>query len=301
MFLEMIFDKYVRELHDTEFHVVSTGTSSKTPVMIKQSNHHIVIQPGGNNFDKHIIRHVVSTYARTKPLDVYSNTKKFKVVLINEADKLSPYAQAALRRTMELYSSTCKFILCCNKLSGVIEPIRSRCNPIRVPNPLDGDIFLRLINISIREKVKFTLKQYTDIVLEANGRIKKSLWLLQIEMLAKSLVQSKQLMEECSIKPNIQKIVEQICIPNVRKIPIIRGMLYDVIVTNIEGSNIIMLILDELLKIKKLNNDKTKQLINIAEYYEHKVVMARRSMMHLEPFIQNVFYIINKNKLNKKL
>ena len=41
--------------------------------------------------------------------------------------------------------------------------------------------------------------------------------------------------------------------------------------------------------------------INIAEYYEHKVVMARRSMMHLEPFIQNVFYIINKNKLNKKL
>jgi replication factor C subunit 3/5 len=303
IFLEMIFDKSIRNLRSNEFQVVSTGTSSKTPVTLKQSNYHIIIQPGGNNFDRHIIHDVVRTYARTKPLDVYTKTKLFKVVLINEADKLTPNAQATLRRTMEIHSKTCKFILWCNKLSGIIDPIRSRCTPIRVPSPSDGDIFLRLVNISLKENMKISLEKLTKITNEANGQIKKSLWALEIELLKSNVWKNKKTVEDFSIEPNIKKIVQQICVPNVKKLPVIRNMLYDVIVTNIDGTNIVTSILNEILKTKKLSDDKIKQLISISEYYEHKTtgLLARRVMMHLEPFIHNIFSVLNENKLNKKL
>ncbi|HIG94963.1 MAG TPA: replication factor C small subunit [Nanoarchaeota archaeon] len=70
-----------------------------------------------------IVREKVKDFARTKSLgDV-----PFKVIFLDEADALTPEAQQALRRTMENYSTTCRFILSCNYSSKIIDPIQSRC------------------------------------------------------------------------------------------------------------------------------------------------------------------------------
>ncbi len=70
-----------------------------------------------------IVREKVKTFARTKSLgDI-----PFKIIFLDEADALTPEAQQALRRTMENYSSTCRFILSCNYSSKIIDPIQSRC------------------------------------------------------------------------------------------------------------------------------------------------------------------------------
>ena len=70
-----------------------------------------------------VIREKVKNFARTKSLgDV-----PFKVIFLDEADALTPEAQQALRRTMENYSNTCRFILSCNYSSKIIDPIQSRC------------------------------------------------------------------------------------------------------------------------------------------------------------------------------
>ncbi len=65
----------------------------------------------------------VKDYARIKP----SNPLGFKIVFLDEADQLTSEAQAALRRTMEIYSATTRFILSCNYSSQIIPPIQSRC------------------------------------------------------------------------------------------------------------------------------------------------------------------------------
>ena len=70
-----------------------------------------------------VVREKVKTFARTKSLgDV-----PFKIIFLDEADALTPEAQQALRRTMENYSVTCRFILSCNYSSKIIDPIQSRC------------------------------------------------------------------------------------------------------------------------------------------------------------------------------
>lgn len=57
------------------------------------------------------------------------------VVVIDQADELTREAQAALRRTMEKYTTNLRLILCCNSLSKLIAPLRSRCLILRVPRP----------------------------------------------------------------------------------------------------------------------------------------------------------------------
>jgi len=70
-----------------------------------------------------VVREKVKNFARTKSL----GNIPFKIIFLDEADALTPEAQQALRRTMENYSTTCRFLLSCNYSSKIIDPIQSRC------------------------------------------------------------------------------------------------------------------------------------------------------------------------------
>src|SRR3989339_394548 len=74
-----------------------------------------------------VVRVKVKDFARTKSIgDV-----PFKLIYLDESDALTKEAQQALRRTMENYTQTCRFILSCNYSSKIIDPIQSRCAVFR--------------------------------------------------------------------------------------------------------------------------------------------------------------------------
>ena len=74
-----------------------------------------------------VIRVKVKDFARTRAIgDV-----PFKIIYLDECDALTKEAQQALRRTMENYTQTCRFILSCNYSSKIIDPIQSRCSVFR--------------------------------------------------------------------------------------------------------------------------------------------------------------------------
>jgi replication factor C small subunit len=74
-----------------------------------------------------VVRETVKTFARVKSIgDI-----PFKVMILDEADNMTSDAQQALRRTMERYTETCRFVLCANYSGRIIEPIQSRCAPFR--------------------------------------------------------------------------------------------------------------------------------------------------------------------------
>jgi len=98
-----------------------------------------------------VVREKVKNFARTKSL----GNVPFKVIFLDEADALTPEAQQALRRTMENYSTSCRFILSCNYSSKIIDPIQSRCVALRFKLLEKKDIE-RVIN-KIAESEKLTI------------------------------------------------------------------------------------------------------------------------------------------------
>jgi replication factor C small subunit len=101
-----------------------------------------------------IIRNKVKDFARTRAIgDV-----PFKIIYLDECDALTKEAQQALRRTMENYTQTCRFILSCNYSSKIIDPIQSRCAVFKF-RPLEkADVKSIIEHISKEENLKIDQK-----------------------------------------------------------------------------------------------------------------------------------------------
>ncbi len=122
-----------------------------------------------------VVRQKVKDFARTKALgDV-----PFKVVFLDEADALTREAQQALRRTMENFTSTCRFVLSCNYSSKIIDPIQSRCVIFRFQLLSKADIKERVDLIVQSEGLTITPEAF-DVLYEASeGDCRRIINLLQ--------------------------------------------------------------------------------------------------------------------------
>jgi replication factor C small subunit len=90
-----------------------------------------------------------------------------KVVILDEADYLTPDAQAALRNLMETFSASSRFILTGNYVERISDPILSRCQTFEIIPPTKKDVAIQLKNILGKEKISFTTE---DIVLIVNSQ-----------------------------------------------------------------------------------------------------------------------------------
>ncbi len=96
-----------------------------------------------------IVRGKIKDFARAASI----GRENFKIIFLDEADSLTSDAQAALRRTMERYTQTCRFILSCNYSSKIIEPIQSRCAVFRFRPLSEADVKTYLIRIATSEGI----------------------------------------------------------------------------------------------------------------------------------------------------
>lgn len=90
--------------------------------------------------------------------------RKWKVVILDESDYMTPNAQAALRNLMETFSKTTRFILTCNYVEKIIDPIQSRCQVFGITPPSKADVAKRTAKILEGEGVEFDLKDLATIV-----------------------------------------------------------------------------------------------------------------------------------------
>jgi len=122
-----------------------------------------------------IIRSRIKEYARTVPLSEIP----FKLIILDEADNMTGDAQQALRRTMELYSRTARFILIANYASKIIEPIQSRCAIFRFQPLPKEEAFERLRYIARQEGIEVADDGLQAIWEESEGDLRKAINTLQ--------------------------------------------------------------------------------------------------------------------------
>jgi len=122
-----------------------------------------------------VIREKVKEFARSRtPPDI-----PFKIVLLDEADNMTADAQQALRRLMELYSASTRFILIANYPSKIIDPIQSRCAFFRFQPLKKEDVVARLKYIAENEGVDYEVEALETIYEISEGDMRKAINILQ--------------------------------------------------------------------------------------------------------------------------
>jgi len=122
-----------------------------------------------------VVRQKVKDFARTRAL----GKVPFKVIFLDEADALTKEAQQALRRTMENFTGTCRFILSCNYSSKIIDPIQSRCVVLRFRLLEKKDIEKRINLIAEKENLQVSNSTVEALYEASEGDCRRVINLLQ--------------------------------------------------------------------------------------------------------------------------
>jgi replication factor C small subunit len=123
-----------------------------------------------------IIREKVKNFARTAAI---ASPVSFKILIMDEADHLTSDAQHALRRTMEIYTKTCRFCLIGNYSENIIDPIQSRCSVFRFSPLEEPDLKAYIQGIAEKENLDIVEEGLDAIYQSAKGDVRKSINLLQ--------------------------------------------------------------------------------------------------------------------------
>ena len=143
--------------------------------------------------------------------------KPLKIVILDEADFLTIQAQASLRNVIETFSKSTRFILTCNFVERIIEPIQSRCQTIKIQPPSKPDIAKHLSNILDKENIKYDLNQIGALVTDNYPDLRKMLNTIQASTKDNALNLDKSTLVSTSYINDIIKELAQDK-PNLRNI-----------------------------------------------------------------------------------
>ena len=118
--------------------------------------------------------------------------KPFKIIILDEADFLTPNAQAALRNIMETFSKHCRFILTCNFVERIIDPIQSRCQTFQVIPPDRKQVAQHLCSVLDQESVLYKLEDVAILVNAGYPDIRRVINAGQRQSISGQLVIDKQ-------------------------------------------------------------------------------------------------------------
>ena len=135
-----------------------TGKTTLAKLIVKSvdCDYMVINASDENNVDT--VRNKVKNFASSMGF------KKWKIVILDEFDYMSPNAQAILRNLMETFSQHCRFILTCNYVEKVIDPIQSRCQSFQIVPPTKKDVAIQISKILGAEGVEFEPKDLVPII-----------------------------------------------------------------------------------------------------------------------------------------
>ena len=236
-----------------------------------------------------IIRNKVKDFARTKAIgDV-----PFKIIFLDECDALTREAQQSLRRTMENYTATCRFILSCNYSSKIIDPIQSRCAMFRF-RPLEKkEIYAIIEKIEKEEKIKINEKAKEALYEISEGDARRVENILQSSAAVSNNITDETIYSMASVaRP--KEVDEVLKLAIEKKFIEARNKLMDVMLNyGLSGIDIIKQIQKEILNLD-IGNEKKMLLMEKCGEIEFRMTEGSDEFIQLEALLSQ-FALHGKN------
>ena len=230
-----------------------------------------------------IIRNKVKDFARTRAIgDV-----PFKIIFLDECDALTKEAQQALRRTMENYTQTTRFILSCNYSSKIIDPIQSRCAVFRF-KPLDKkEIFQIIEKIAKEESLKIDEKAKEALFEVSEGDCRRLENVLQSSAALDKNITEELIYSLASVaRPKEIDDVLKLALEN--KFIEARDKLLDTMLNyGLAGLDVIKQIQKELLNLD-IDNRKKMDLIDQCGEIEFRMTEGSDEFIQLEALLARI-------------
>lgn len=248
------------------------------------STHHVELNPSDAGFqDRYIVQEIIKEMAKNRPIDT-KGKKGFKVLVLNEVDKLSREAQHSLRRTMEKYSASCRLILCCNSSSKVTEAVRSRCLNVRINAPKEEEIVEVLEFIGKKEGLQLPFGFAARIAEKSNRSLRRAILSFETCRVQQYPFTNNQLIPAMDWEAYVLEIASDIMKEqSPKRLFQVRGKVYELLSNCIPPEIILKRLLYELLK--KLDAELKHEVCHWAAYYEHRMRLGQKAIFHIEAFV----------------
>ena len=262
---------------------VNTYGNKIDEVLLEKSQYHIIIKPNNSAFDRYVLQDVIKNFAQIIiPNEL--NSYNYKLVIIDSIDKLSRQAQNALRRTMEEFMGNCKFVFICYNIHRIIDPLKSRCSLVSLPNPTEDNIFETLFHISVMEDRKVSIARLNDLSRNACNDIKQGIWLLEY------YYHKIYIKDELNWHKYGDLIIEEIMSGDIN-LQKLRELNYQIYMSNIDINDLIIYLLNILLK-KDLSLTKKYTIINTFSKFDIRINQGKRQTLHMEALLLEICSIL---------
>ena len=179
-----------------------TGKTTLAKILVKniECDYLYINASDENNVDT--VRNKVKNFASTMGF------KDYKIIILDECDYITPNAQAALRNLMETFSKHCRFILTCNFVERIIDPIQSRCQSFQVIPPSKKEVALHIHNILKEEDIASKMDDVAGLVNAGYPDIRRVINSAQRQVVDGMLVVDKQSLVESDYKMKLMEIIK---------------------------------------------------------------------------------------------
>ena len=230
-----------------------TGKTTLAKLLVKNINCDFIYINASDERGIETIRDKVSGFASTMSF------KPLKVVILDEADFLTIQAQASLRNVIETFSKSTRFILTCNYIERIIDPLQSRCQTLKIVPPSKADVARHLCKVLSQENVNYDTDSVVNIVKKQYPDVRKMLNICQMSSKKGELVIDPQTLVSSNY---IDQIIE--LLPNNKSFKQIRQIIAD---SNVDDFEALYKALYE--RIDEYTTRDAEAIIIIEEYLYH--------------------------------
>jgi replication factor C small subunit len=230
-----------------------TGKTTLAKLLVKNINCDFIYINASDERGIETIRDKVSGFASTMSF------KPLKVVILDEADFLTIQAQASLRNVIETFSKSTRFILTCNYIERIIDPLQSRCQTLKIVPPSKADVARHLCKVLSQENVNYDTDSVVNIVKKQYPDVRKMLNICQMSSKKGELVVDSQTLVSSNY---IDQIIE--LLPNNKSFKQIRQIIAD---SNVDDFEALYKALYE--RIDEYTTRDAEAIITIEEYLYH--------------------------------